>query len=101
MGVAAHLFRIGNWQASERRAAVAQLHRDGRVLPKWSAAHLDWLVPAASAALVSCRQRDGNVSDGTRTDLDDSPATTLPHRTVLYRYYLGARRDLQRELRVS
>ena len=52
VGVVPHLLRVRPGEAGQRRSAVAQLHRDGRVLPERSAAHLDRLVRAASAALV-------------------------------------------------
>ena len=52
MGVVPHLLRIGRGEAGQRRSRVAQLHRHGRVLPERPAADLDWLVRAASAALV-------------------------------------------------
>ena len=42
------------WSSCQRRSAMAQLHRHGRVLPERPAAHLDRMVRPASAALVPC-----------------------------------------------
>ena len=50
-------FESGVAKIAEWRSAMAPLHRHGRVLPERPAAHLDRLVRAASAALVSCGDR--------------------------------------------
>ena len=47
-------FESGVVKICERRSGVAPFHRDGRLLPERPAAHLDRLVRAATAALVSC-----------------------------------------------
>ena len=65
MGVVPDLLRIGHGEAAERRRGVAQLYGDGRVLPERPAAHLDRLVRAAPAALVSRSQRWSHAGSGT------------------------------------
>ena len=52
------------------------------------------MVPAASAALVSCERHCGHAGDGTRADLDDSVASQVPRHPVLHRYRVGAGRNL-------
>ncbi len=52
VGMVSHLLRIRRGEDCRRRPGVASLHGDGRVLPERSAADLDRLVHAASAALV-------------------------------------------------
>src|ERR1700751_4922281 len=52
MGVVPDLFRIGRSEDSERRYHMAQLHRDGQLLPERSDAHMDRMVRAAFSTLV-------------------------------------------------
>src|SRR6185437_122849 len=98
MGVVADLFRVRNRQAGQRRSAMAQLHRHGRVLPERSAADLDRLVRAAPSALVSRCLGRRNFGDGTGLHLDDPAAAPLPYRSLLYCHVLGSRRDQHCEL---
>src|SRR5260370_12687305 len=55
LGMVSYLLRIRSRQNRQRRSPMAPLHRHGRVLSTRPAPHLDRLVRAASAALVSCR----------------------------------------------
>src|SRR5437763_5995319 len=80
---------------------MAQLHRHGRVLPKWTTADLDWLVCAASAALVSCWLGRRYPGDGIRTHLAHLSAPPLPLRALLYSHMLGSRGDHHGQLLLS
>src|SRR5437667_11050039 len=91
MGVVPHLLRIGHRKDRQRRSPVAQLDRDGRVLPEWAVAHLDRLVCAASAALVSCFERIRHACAGVGSGVDAVPASALADRMLLYRHPMGSR----------
>ena len=84
MGMVSHLLRIRRCKDHRWRSRVAQLYRDGRVLPERSAAYVDRLVHAASAALVPCF--DGFCDTGTRTGfgLDVVSAAPLANRVLPY-----------------
>src|SRR5205823_5743661 len=91
MGVVPHLLRIGHRKDRQRRSPVAQPDRDGRVLPEWAVAHLDRLVCAASAALVSCFERIRHACAGVGSGVDAVPASALADRMLLYRHPMGSR----------
>ena len=52
VGMVSDLLRIGRGEDGEPRFLVAPFHRDGRLLSERSTSDLDWLVCAASPALV-------------------------------------------------
>ena len=91
MGVVPHLLRIGHRKDRQRRSPVAQPDRDGRVLPEWAVAHLDRLVCAASAALVSCFERIRHACAGVGSGVDAVPASALADRMLLHRHPMGSR----------
>src|SRR6266705_213945 len=91
MGVVSHLLRIGHRKDRQRRSPVAQPNRDGRVLPEWAVAHLDRLVCAASAALVSCFECVRDAGSGIGSGVDAFPASALAYRVLLHRDSMGNR----------
>src|SRR3989449_2229953 len=91
MVVVSHLLRIAHRKDRQRRSSVAQPDRDGRVLSEWSVAHLDRLVCAASAALVSCFERVRDARAGIGSGLDAIPASALADRVLLHRDPMGSR----------
>ncbi len=98
VGVAADLLRIRNRETGERRSAMAQLDRDGRVLPERPAAHMDRLVLAAPAARFPRLHRGRDPGAGVGIGMDDPAAAPLPDRTVLPRDRLGDRGHCDGEL---
>src|SRR5438876_10900945 len=91
MGVVPYLLRIGHRKDRQRRSPVAQPDRDGRVLPEWAVAHLDRLVCAASAALVSCFERIRHACAGGGSGVDAVPASALADGTLRKRHSMGNR----------
>src|SRR5437870_9445516 len=91
MGVVPYLLRIGHRKDRQRRSSVAQSDRDGRVLPEWTVAHLDRLVCAASAALVSCFERVRDPRAGIGSGLDAIPASRLRNGLLLHGAPWGVR----------
>src|SRR5947208_8879851 len=91
MGVVPHLLRIGHRKDRQRRSPVAQPDRDGRVLPEWALAHLDRLVCAASAALVSCFERIRHACAGVGSGVDAVPASALADPMLFHRHPMGNR----------
>src|ERR1700733_9056432 len=77
------------------------MDRHGRVLPERAAAHLDRMVSAASAALVSCRDgiRNARARTGTGGDAVSSAAPANP--VLLYRDSVADRHHTPRELHLS
>src|ERR1700691_1817850 len=61
---------------------MAELQRQGRVLPEWPIADLDRLVCSAPAALVSCRKRLCDAGPRTGSGVDVPPAATLAYRML-------------------
>ncbi len=53
------------------------LHGDGRILPEWPAADLDWLVRGALAALVSCRDGIWDAGAGVGVGVDAISAAAM------------------------
>src|SRR5579862_3873620 len=94
------LFRIGRRETPERRPGMAPLHSHGRVLPKRPAANVDWLVRAASTALVSLGDGSCHAWAGTRIGVDDVSSATLADHLLLHRHAMADRSDSYRELYV-
>src|ERR1700733_13227714 len=63
---------------------MAALHGHGRVLPEWTFAHLGWLVRAAPAALVSCRDRVCHAGSGVGPGLYAFSAAALANRVLFH-----------------
>src|ERR1700756_3616964 len=82
-GVVHDLLRIRNSQDRQRRSRVAQSDGDGRVLSKRTAANLDRLVCATSAALVSHGNSCSHLGAGVGDYLDGVVAPPISHRAVL------------------
>ena len=100
MGVVSHLLRIGHGEAGQRRSPVAQLYRHGRVLPERPAAHLDWLVCAAPAALGSRLRHRRHAGARTGTGVHAVSATALADRLLLHCDGVADPGDPDRELHV-
>src|SRR5260370_8001867 len=77
---------------------MAQFHRYGRVLPKRSAAVLDWLVRRASAALVSRRQRFWHSRSRACPRLDAFLSAPRSHHLLFHRHALANRHHPHRQL---
>src|SRR6266567_8739394 len=86
-----NLFRIGNGKADQRRRAMAQLNRDGRVLPERPATNLDRLVCRTPAALVPCSVGRGHAGAGVGACLHALLATPLAFGLLLHRDTVGDR----------
>src|SRR5580692_266640 len=95
------LFRIGRCQNYQRRSGVAALHSDGRVLPEWSAAHVDWLVCAAFAALVPRGDSLRNPGVGIGVGVDAVSAQALADHLLFRRDAVADWRDPYGELCIS
>src|SRR3984885_900822 len=63
---------------------MAALHGHGRVLPERTFAHLGWLVRAAPAALVSCRDRVCHAGSGVGPGLYAFSAAALANRVLFH-----------------
>ena len=81
-----HLLRIGPGKNAVGRTGVAQLHRDGQLLPKRTAADVDRVVRPAAPALVSCGNGWSNASRGTGDRMDVIFATPGAHYLFLARH---------------
>ena len=90
VGMVSHLLRVRRREDCGWRSGVAPLHRHGRVLPERSAAHMDRLVRAASAALVPCFDRLRHARAGIGAGLDVISAAALAHRLLSDRHALGS-----------
>src|ERR1700733_1865269 len=101
VGVGSHLFRVRRSEDREWRPGVAAFHGDGRVLPEWSAADVDWLVPPAFSALVSCGDGVSYAGVGTGARLHGVSAAALADRLFFHRDALATRRNSYGELHVS
>src|ERR1700733_15350463 len=101
VGVVSDLFRVGRSEDRERRPGVAAFHGDGRVLPEWSAADVDWLVPPAFSALVSCGDGVSYAGVGTGACVYGVSAAALADRMFFYCDALATRRDSYGVLHVS
>src|ERR1039457_3135489 len=101
MGMVLHLLRVPCREDHRWRARVAQLYSDGRVLPERSAAHVDRLVHAASAALVPCFDSFCDAGARTGFGLDIVSAAPLANRVLLYCDSLANWSYFHRQLHVS
>src|SRR5580658_5497859 len=79
---------------------MAQLHGDGRVLPKWPAANVGGLVCGTFAALVSRGHRGKYAGDGACDSLDALSAQASAVHLLLRRYSVGDWRNSYGQLHV-
>src|SRR5258708_35981088 len=91
VGILPHLLRVRRREDRRRRPAMAQLHRNGRVLPERPASDVDRLVGAPPPPLVSRRDgiRSARTGDGSRLDHVFPPPLSTP--PVLHRHALANR----------
>src|SRR4051794_5716332 len=80
---------------------MAESHGDVRVLPEWTIAHMDWLVPSASAKLVSHRDGRSNSGNGTSACLDGISRPPVESSLFLHRHRLADRSDRHSKLHFS
>ena len=95
-----NLLPVWRSEAVEWRSRMATLYGHGRVLPKRTAAYLDWLVCTTSSTLVPRRNGLCNSGDGAWLGVDALFTATMANCTLLYRDALADRRNPDRELRI-
>jgi len=84
---------IGSRQTRERGPDVAEPDGTVRVLPEWSTAYLDRVVPATSSALVSYGERGHDPRHGTYPGMDGLSSRSLEDCMFLYRHGVASCRD--------
>src|ERR1700693_1227927 len=77
---------------------MAALHGHGRLLPERTFAHWVWLVRAAPAALVSCRDRVCHAGSGVGPGLHAFSAAALENRVLFHCDAVAARCNPDGEL---
>src|SRR5260370_25315180 len=89
VGILPHLLRVRRRKDRRRRPAMAQLHRNGRVLPERPAADVDRLVRAPTPPLASFPDRLLSARAPAGARLDDGFPPSLANTHVLHRHALS------------
>ena len=63
---------------------MAEFYRDGRVLPEWSVAYVDWVVCPAFSSLVSCGFGIRNACTGVGGGVDAFSAEALANHLLFH-----------------